>query len=77
MIPDENTPQPEMVDVSWLISLIGDATKEAHRVANQIARGTAGREVALCITKLQEAKHWAVDASILLNEQSSEDQSNG
>lgn len=32
--------------------------KDAKALAGHIARGTAGREVALSITKLQEAKMW-------------------
>jgi hypothetical protein len=32
--------------------------KRNQQIAMYIARGTAGREVALAITKLQEAKMW-------------------
>lgn len=33
--------------------------KDAKQLSEHIARGPAGREVALSITKLQEAKSWA------------------
>ena len=36
--------------------------KEARALAESVNRGPAGREVALAITKLQEAKHWAGEA---------------
>lgn len=75
MHPNENNPQPENeIDVSWLLSLISQAKKEAQRIADQIARGKGGREIALCITKLEEANHRAVDALVLLNEQPIENQ---
>lgn len=54
------------IDVSYLIGLINEALTEGKKVADQIARATAGREVALTITKLEEARHWAVDAMMLL-----------
>lgn len=40
-----------------------DATiQQAQKVAETINRGDAGREIALAITKLQEAKMWAGQA---------------
>lgn len=56
----------DTVDVSWLLAQIGAALKEADVVAKQVARGTGGREISLCITKLEEARHRAVDAMMLL-----------
>lgn len=56
----------ETIDVSWFISLIGDAHKEGKRLADQIARGTGDREIALALTNLEQARHWAVDAMMLL-----------
>lgn len=35
-----------------------EALEAARYLADQIARGPGGREVALTITKLQEALHW-------------------
>jgi len=35
---------------------------DARKIAEQINRGTGGREVALAITKLQEAKMWLKQA---------------
>lgn len=56
----------EPIDVAWLISLITAALGEAKRTSDKIARGTGGREISLCITKLEEARHRAVDAMMLL-----------
>lgn len=41
---------------------IDASIKEARAVAQMINRGNGGREVALVITKLQEAKMWAGQA---------------
>src|SRR5579875_3859 len=41
---------------------IDASIKEAQTVARMINRGNGGREVALSITKLQEAKMWAGQA---------------
>jgi hypothetical protein len=54
------------IDVSTLIGIINEAMTEARKLAEQIARGVGGREIALAITKLEEARHRAVDAMMLL-----------
>jgi len=37
------------------------ALLDAHALAREINRGEGGREVALAITKLQEALHWLAE----------------
>ncbi len=56
----------DAIDVSYLIGLIGEAMTEAKKLDKQIARGVGGREISLVITKLEEARHRAVDAMMLL-----------
>ncbi len=56
----------DAIDVSYLIGLIGEAMIEAKKLDKQIARGVGGREISLAITKLEEARHRAVDAMMLL-----------
>lgn len=38
------------------------ALEKARALADEINRGKGGREVALAITKLQEALHWLAEA---------------
>jgi len=38
--------------------LLSECTKDTRNIAAAIARGNGGREVALAITKLQEAQMW-------------------
>jgi hypothetical protein len=59
----EECMNPENNDqlVSAVKSLRGDihlCLMDAQKLAGYINRGDGGREVALSITKLQEAKHW-------------------
>ncbi len=54
------------IDISFLIGNINEAMSEAERLATLIARGVGGREISLTITKLEEARHRAVDAMMLL-----------
>lgn len=54
---------PENTDqlIAAVKSLRGDihlSYMDARKLADYINRGDGGREVALTITKLQEAKHW-------------------
>lgn len=46
--------------------LLSHTEVQAHETARVINRGTGGREVALCITKIQEAQDWLHRAEILL-----------
>lgn len=41
---------------------IDSTIQDAQKIAEQLNRGPAGREIALAITKLQEAKMWAGQA---------------
>jgi hypothetical protein len=45
-----------------VLDRVDAATRYGKYAAELIARGNGGREVALAITKLQEAKHWAAEA---------------
>ena len=56
----------DVIDVSYLIGLINEAMIEAKKVAEQVGRGVGGREISLTFTKLEEARHRAVDAMMLL-----------
>jgi hypothetical protein len=46
---------------AWRVT-IDHCIKEGQCIAHDLARGNAGREVALSITKLQEGKMWAGQA---------------
>lgn len=46
-------------DITNLVSVISSAITWAHIAADDINRGTGGREIALVLTKLQEAQMWA------------------
>jgi hypothetical protein len=52
------------------LQLVDEQIERAGRYADYgaelIARGTGGREVSLCITKLQEARMWANEARRIL-----------
>lgn len=65
----EDRPEQETISIDRLINLINQAHSMGLKVAEQIARGTGGREIALSLTKLEEARHRAVDAKTLLEEQ--------
>lgn len=54
-------------ETSCLLALIEKALEEAKEVAKQLARGTGAREVALTITKLEEARHRVIDAQGLID----------
>lgn len=45
-----------------LRSALQVAIHRAHAASREINRGPGGREIALVITKLQEALHWLGDA---------------
>lgn len=60
----EQTPLWE--DLSVVLSNINQTIETAKRIADEIARGTGGREISLCITKLEEARHRAIDAMMQL-----------
>jgi hypothetical protein len=45
-------------DVKALRVEVDAAIKHTQELSKKINRGTGGREVSLCITKLQEAKMW-------------------
>lgn len=62
--------EQETISVDRLIYLINAAHGMGKKLADQIARGTGGREVALSLTELERARHWAMDAKALLEEQS-------
>jgi hypothetical protein len=62
--------EQETISIGRLIALIDQAHHVGEKLADQIARGVGGREIALSLTKLEEARHWAVDAKALLEEQS-------
>jgi len=49
----------ENIEKEALFLYIDQAIKEAQNLATVINRGPGGREVALTITKLQEAEDWA------------------
>ena len=72
MTSKEDAKDTAPVDVSLLLAQIGAALEEADVVAKHVGRGVGGREVSLCITKLEEARHRAVDAMILLQPPSEE-----
>lgn len=62
--PEQHNPErhQEMLMLAKLRGLlytIGECVSQAQHLGVQINRGTAGREVALCHTKLQEAEDWA------------------
>lgn len=50
------------MDLKALAQTIEKNIEEAEKHAASIARGVGGREVALVITKLQEALHWTQQA---------------
>jgi hypothetical protein len=54
--------EPNLIMVAQ--AKITEAEKALQAVAKEIARGTGGREIALSITKVQEAQHWLTDAII-------------
>ena len=45
-------------EIYELRALLTECRKDAQKLAERINRGVAGREVALAITKLQEADSW-------------------
>jgi len=47
---------------------IADARNAAERLAENINRGRGGREVALAITKLEEAALWLGQAALRVSE---------
>ncbi len=53
---------PASAHVKSVRELTSETLRYARRVAEIINRGPGGREVALAITKLQEAEHWLNDA---------------
>lgn len=59
----ETTPEITLKDAikALRIAIDGDI-RSAQSVATTIARGVGGREIALAITKLQEAGMWADQA---------------
>ncbi|MCK9601371.1 MAG: hypothetical protein M0R06_20185 [Sphaerochaeta sp.] len=60
MPPEEITEEINIVeDVKELRLNIAEVTNRARTISTNIARGLGGRELALVITKLQEAKMWA------------------
>lgn len=76
--PKGNTMNEEQIkQVSELMnSLQADIQQAIERgkfLATIIARGTSGREVALCITQLQQAGHWLTEGQELF---AGEEQSN-
>ncbi len=48
--------------ITVLGNSIGTIIDHAQIMAKEIARGPGGREVALAITNLQQARHWVADA---------------
>lgn len=68
--PEENImddrEEQETISAGRLIYLIDKAHIMGEKLAGQIARGVGGREIALSLTKLEEARHRAVDAKTLL-----------
>jgi hypothetical protein len=56
MMPPEDTRKIAIKQLR--VSIDGDI-HDAQVLASEIARGPGERELALCITKLQEAKMWA------------------
>lgn len=70
----ERNEEQETISVDRLINLISRAHDMGKKLADQIARGTGGREVALSLTNLEQARHFARDAKELL--QATEEQSN-
>ena len=46
---------------------IDRVTKQAQALAKDIDRGQGGREIALAITKLQEAKMWAGQSLVAMD----------
>jgi len=59
-MPDarEYTAEEKLEAVHALRLKTAEATKAAQETADIVGRGPGGREVALAITKLQEAKMW-------------------
>jgi hypothetical protein len=51
-------------EIYELRGLITECRKDAKKLAEHVNRGVAGREVALAITKLQEADMWLHQAVI-------------
>lgn len=51
-------------EIYELRGLITECRKDARKLAEHVNRGIAGREVALAITKLQEADMWLHQAVI-------------
>lgn len=54
-------------DLDELRGSLDQCLNRAQAIADKIARGTGGREVALGITWLQQAGHWFRGASEILN----------
>jgi hypothetical protein len=54
-------------DIKNLLAGISIATVNARELAILLARGLGGREVALTITKLEEAHMWAEAAQRLID----------
>jgi hypothetical protein len=55
---ESDTPFEDIVD------LILMASANMEKLAEAINRGPGGRELALAKTKLDEARHWMIDASM-------------
>ena len=53
---------PTVHGTKTLLLSIDACLRQAKALADSVNRGTGGREIALAITKLQEAKHWAGEA---------------
>lgn len=57
-----------MVDPATFVSIhIGEAIDAAKKLAESINRGPGGREVALVITKLEEAALWLRQAQEIID----------
>ncbi len=56
------TPEAIVRQIESTLEKISRAYRYGKYAGELIARGTGGREIALCITKLQEAKQWAQEA---------------
>ena len=56
------TPEAIIRQIDSTLEKIDRAFCYGKYAGELIARGTGGREIALCITKLQEAKQWAKEA---------------
>jgi hypothetical protein len=62
----EGTEQPIAEAIAALMQAIRESERCAKVAAELINRGPGGREVALAITNMQQARHWVDEATTVM-----------